>query len=191
IPNARLQEVYNWVKVNDEWLVRDVPGIGRGVGGGLMEYPWWFGTDGAYSLQALIATGDFDLARSTLRLLRDRSLEANGNGRIVHEVTTNGVVSNRGNTQETAQFVLTVGKLVRWSGDRDFAREMYPAVERGLHWLLTDMDRNRNLFPEGYGIMEVLGLDAEPIDVAVYTQGALEAAGYLARVLGDSEPGDP
>lgn len=187
IPDPRLQEVYNWVKVNTEWLVRDVPGIGRGLGGGLMEYPWWFGTE-TYSLQALMATGDFDLAKQTLRLLKNQSMKANGNGRIVHEVTTNGAVSNPGNSQETAQFILTVGKLVEWTGDLDFAREMYPAMKMGLDWLLTDMDQNGDLFPEGYGIMEVSGLNAELIDVAVYTQQALKATAYIARALDDPGP---
>jgi len=186
IPDQRLQEVYNWVKVNTEWLVRDVPGIGRGLGGGLMEYPWWFGTE-TYSLQALIASGDFDLAKQTLRLLRNQSMKANGNGRIVHEVTTNGAVSNPGNTQETAQFILTVGKLFDWTGDLDFAKEMYPAMTLGLNWLLTDMDQNHDLFPEGYGIMEVYGLNAELIDGAVYTQQALQATARIAGVL--NEPG--
>ena len=93
-----------------EWLVRDVPGIGRGVSGGFMEYPWWFGTE-TYSVQVLTATGDFELAKQTLRLLRSQSDKANGNGRIVHEITTDGAVANPGNTQETAQFILTVGKL--------------------------------------------------------------------------------
>ncbi len=184
IPDQRLQEVYNWVKINTEWLVRDVPGIGRGLGGGLMEYPWWFGTE-TYSLQALIATGNFDLAKQTLRLLKNHSMKANGNGRIVHEVTTNGAVSNRGNTQETAQFILTVGRLVDWTGDLDFAREMYPAMKMGIHWLLADMDQNRNLFPEGYGIMEVYGLNAELIDVAVYTQQALKATAHIAAILNE------
>src|SRR3989441_3798049 len=182
IPDQRLQEVYNWVKVNTEWLVRDVPGIGRGLGGGLMEYPWWFGTE-TYSLQALAATGDFELAKQTLRLLKDQSLKANGNGRIVHELTTNGVVSNPGNTQETAQFILTVGKLVDWTGDRAFARAMYPEMQAGIRWLLSDMDQNHDLFPEGYGIMEVYGLNAELIDVAVYTEQALEATARVAAVI--------
>src|SRR5262249_13392503 len=53
IPDARLQEVYDWVKIDTDWLVREVPGIGRGLGGGLMEYPWWFGTDSSYSMQAV------------------------------------------------------------------------------------------------------------------------------------------
>lgn len=184
IPDRRLQEVYNWVRINMEWLIRDVPGMGRGLGGGLMEYPWWF--PDMYSLPALIATGDFELAKQNLRLLRRVSAKENGNGRIIHEVTTNGGVSNPGNTQETAQFVTTVARLVEWSGDLAFAREMYPAMKQGLHWLLVDRDQNRDLFPEGYGIMEVLGLNAEVIDVAVYTQQALEATARVAGLLHDS-----
>ena len=184
IPDQRLQEVYNWVKVDAEWLVRDVPGVGRGLSGGFMEYPWWFGTE-TYSLQAVLEAGNPDLAQQTLRLLRNQSTKANGNGRIVHEVTTAGTVSNPGNTQETAQFILTAGKVFEWTGDLAFAREMYPAMKQGLHWLLTDMDRNRNLFPEGYGITEILGLNAELIDVSVYTQQALIATARVARILGE------
>src|SRR5947209_15281143 len=139
------------------------------------------------TLQALAATGDFELAKQTLRLLKDQSLKANGNGRIVHEVTTNGVVSNSGNTQETAQFILTVSKLFQWTGDLDFAREMYPAMKMGINWLLTDMDQNKHLFPEGYGIMEVYGLNAELIDVAVYTQQALKTTAQIAGILDEPD----
>jgi hypothetical protein len=173
------------VKVNTEWLVRDVPGMGRGLSGALPEYPWWFGTE-TYSLQAMLAAGNPELAKQTLRLLRDQSARANGNGRIIHEVTTNGGVSNPGNTQETAQFILTAARVYQWTGDRAFAREMYPTMQQGLHWLLNDMDQNRNLFPEGYGIMEVTGLNAELIDVAVYTHQALRGTAQIAQVLGHS-----
>jgi glycogen debranching enzyme len=187
IPDQRLQQVYDWVRINAEWLVREVPGIGRGISGGLMEYPWWFGTDGTYSGQALLATGHVDLVKQTLRLLQSQSAKFNGNGRIIHEVTTYGALSNPGNTQETAQFILAAGRTVQWTGDRAFAREMYPAMKQGLHWLLTDVDKNRNLFPEGYGITEILGLNAEVIDVAVYTQQALLATAEVARILGHKE----
>ena len=121
-----------------EWLVRDVPGIGRGLSGGFMEYPWWFGTE-TYSLQALTATGDFELAKQTLRLLRDQSMKVNGNGRIVHEITTDGAVSNRGNTQETAQFVLTVGKVFEWTGDQEFCQRDVSRHEEG-HRLASGRD---------------------------------------------------
>jgi glycogen debranching enzyme len=185
IPDQKLQQVYDWVRINNEWMVRDVPGIGRGLGAGLMEYPWWFGTDGAYSLHGVIPTGDFALVKQTLRLLREQSAKANGNGRIIHEVTTNGAVYNPGNTQETAHFIMTVAKTVRWTGDLAFAREMYPAMKQGLRWLLTEMDPDQNLFPGGYGITEIYGLNAELIDVAVYTQQALLATAEVARLLGD------
>ena len=185
IPDQRLQQVYDWVKIDTEWLVRDVPGIGRGLGGGLMEYPWWFSD--SYSYQALAAMGDFELAKQSIRLIRDQSVKANGNGRIVHEITTNGGIVNRGNTQETAQFVLAIGKLVQATGDLAFAREMYPTMTQGLHWLLAEVDANRNQFPEGYGVMEVLGLNTEVIDVAVYTQQALEATSKVAALLGRAE----
>jgi glycogen debranching enzyme len=185
IPDRRLQQVYDWVRVNAEWLAREVPGIGRGISGGLMEYPWWFGTDGTYSGQALLATGNVDLAKQTLRLLRSQSARFNGNGRIIHEVTTYGALSNPGNSQETAQFILAAGRAVQWTGDLSFAREMYPAMKQGLQWLLGGQDKNRNLFPEGYGITEILGLNAEVIDVAVYTQQALLVTAEVAGLLGE------
>lgn len=187
IPDQSLQEVYNWVKVNTEWLVRDVPGIGRGLGAGFPEYPWWFGCDNTYSLQAVMATGDFDLAKQTLRLLKNESMKKNGNGRIVHEISTNGVVYNPGNTQETAHFIMCIEKLFQWTGDMDFIQEMYPVMKMGIHWLLTDMDQNKNLFPEGYGITEIYGLNAELIDVAVYTQQALDATARIAGVLNEPQ----
>ena len=187
IPDRSLQEVYNWTKVNKEWLIRDVPGIGRGLGAGLPEYPWWFGCDNTYSLQAVMATGDFDLAKQTLRLLKNESMKKNGNGRIIHEISTNGVVYNPGNTQETAHFIICVAKLFEWTGDIDFIKEMYPVMKMGIQWLLTEMDQNQNLFPEGYGIMEVYGLNAELIDVAVYTQQAIEATARIAGILNEPQ----
>jgi glycogen debranching enzyme len=185
IPDTSLLKVYNWVKVNTQWLVRDVPGIGRGLSAGLMEYPWWFGCDNTYALQGVMETGDFKLAKETLRLLKNKSIEKNGNGRIPHEISTNGTVANPGNTQETAHFIMCVEKLYRWTGDKEFLREMYPTIKKGLHWLLTDQDTNRNLFPEGYGIIEISGLNAELIDVAVYTQQALVAGSKIAQILND------
>ena len=48
------------------------------------------------------------------------------------------------------------------------------------------MDKDHDLFPEGYGIMEVSGLNAELIDVAVYTQQALEATARIGEAMNDS-----
>ena len=125
IPDQRLQEVYNWSRINMEWLVRDVPGVGQGLSAGFMEYPWWFGTE-TYSLHALTDTGDFRLASKRSGCCGIQSYKVNANGRIAHEITTDGQVTNRGNTQETAQFIMTVGKVYQWTGDRTLRERCIP-----------------------------------------------------------------
>jgi len=41
-------------------------------------------------LQGVLATGDHDLVKSTIILLEKISEQTNGDGRIIHEVSTNG-----------------------------------------------------------------------------------------------------
>ncbi|MCY7423315.1 MAG: hypothetical protein LH478_16400, partial [Chitinophagaceae bacterium] len=183
IPDKKLQEAYSWGKINTEWLVSELPGIGRFLGAGAVEYPWLFGCDNSYALQGVVASGDLELAKSTLRVIKKVSENENGNGRIIHEMSSNGFVGNKGNTQETAHFAVAVWKVFEWTGDVAFLKEMYPYIKKGITWLLTEQDKNGNMFPEGYGIMEVKGLNAELIDVAVYTQQALEAATKMATIF--------
>jgi len=186
IPDKKLQQAYTWGKLNTEWLVSELPGIGRFLGAGAVEYPWLFGCDNSYASQGVVASGDLELAKSTLRTLKRVSEKANGNGRIIHEMSSNGFVYNKGNMQETPHFAIAVWKVFEWTGDKQFLAEMYPYIKKGIHWLLTEQDQNKNLFPEGNGIMEVKGLNAELIDVAVYTQQALEVASKMAAIF--SEP---
>lgn len=185
LPDKQLETVYNWVKINTRWLEMDLDGYGRFLGAGAVEYPWLFGCDNSYAIQGVSATGDFALAKSTLMMLKNVSEKVNGNGRIIHEMSTNGFVYNPGNTQETAHFITAVWKTFLWTGDITFLQDVYPYIKKGIHWLTVDMDTNQNLFPEGYGIMEVRGLNAELIDVAVYTQQALEAASNMAKLFNE------
>ena len=187
IPDKKLQQAYTWGKLNTEWLVSELPGIGRFLGAGAVEYPWLFGCDNTYAVQGVVASGDLDLAKSTLRTLKRVSEKANGNGRIIHEMSSNGFVYNKGNTQETPQFALAVWRLFEWTGDKEFLQEMYPYIKKGINWLLTEQDQNKNMFPEGNGIMEVRGLNVELVDVAIYTQQALEATSKMAAVFNEPE----
>lgn len=183
IPDKKLQEAYTWGKINTRWLVLDLPKLGRFLEAGAIEYPWLFGCDNSYALQGVVASGDPELAKSTLKIIKDVSEKVNDNGRIIHEMSSNGFVGNKGNTQETAHFAVAVWKVFEWTGDVQFLREMYPYVKKGIDWLLGDQDKNQNMFPEGYGIMEVKGLNAELIDVAVYTQQDLEVASKMSEIL--------
>ena len=185
IPDKDLEKAFEWVKYNTEWLVRDVPEIGRGLGAGMPDYPWWFGVDNEYTLQGAIATGRKDLVYATIDLIHTLSENHNGNGRIVHEVSTNGVVFNPGNINETPQFASLIWFVYQWTGDKNFLQKYFPTIKKGLVWLMEENDLDGNLFPDGYGMMEIHGLESEMIDVATYTQAAFADAAKMAAVLGD------
>ncbi|GGD80526.1 alpha-L-rhamnosidase-related protein [Paenibacillus nasutitermitis] len=181
----KFNEVFNWVKWNNQWLIQQVDGVGRGLTAGGPTYPWWFGCDNTYSLQGVLAIGDHQLAKDTLDLLLRKSEEANGNGRFIHEVTTMGAVSNPGNTQETAHYIAFVWEMFRWTGDEVLLRRHYAYCVKGIDWLLGEMDPDGDLFPSGYGIIEIAGLNMELVDTAVYTAKALQAMTEMSRYLQD------
>ena len=186
LSDKELETTFRWLKYNTDWLIADVEGIGRGVCAGLPDYPWWFGGDMDYTLKGLIATGQKDLVYSTIDLLYNISEKTNGNGRIVHEVSTNGAVYNPGNVNETAQFVSLIWDVFCWTGDKSFLDKYFPAVVKGLTWLKGN-DKDGNFLPDGFGMMEVHGLNSEMVDVAVYSQKAFSDASRMAAILGKKE----
>ncbi|MCP9763618.1 glycogen debranching protein [Lacihabitans soyangensis] len=179
-----LEKGFRWIKYNNDWLIRDVEGQGRGLCAGLPDYPWWFGVDNEYTLKGLIATGRKDLVYSTIDLIHGISEKTNGNGKIVHEVSTNGAVFNNGNVNETPQFASLIWEVFCWTGDKAFLNKYFPTIEKGLEWLLKENDKDGNLLPDGFGMMEIHGMDSEMIDVAVYSQKAFADAAKMAKVLG-------
>ena len=186
IPDKKMQEAFEWLKYNCDWLVRTVPEIGTGITAGIPDYPWWFGVDSEYALKGYMAIGQIDAVNSTIALLDSVSNAVNGNGKIIHEMSTNGVVFNKGNINETPQFASLIWEIFQWNGDIEFLKKYFPTIEKGLEWLMAENDENENLFPDGFGMMEIHGLDSEMIDVAAYTQRAFEDASKMALALEDS-----
>ena len=186
LSDAKLTQAMRWLKYNADWLINDVDGIGRGITAGMPDYPWFFGGDMTYSLQGLISSGRKDVAYSTIDLIAKLSKSTNGNGRIVHEVSTNGAVYNPGNINETPQFASLIYKVYCWTGDRDFLNKYFPLVEKGLGWLMLQ-DKDHNLIPDGNGMMEIHGLDSEMIDVATYSAKAFLDASKMAEAVGRTD----
>lgn len=188
IPNEIVQEAFTWIKLNYDMLNRKVPGLGEGLGAGMPTYPWWFGCDNNYAVLGLLPIGQFELAKKTLRTLAHFSEIHNKNGRIPHEVVANNFMYNAGNTQETPQFTRTVYQTFLWTGDREFLKEVYPICKKGvLNWLLEEMDSDKDILPEGYGITEIADLNMELLDTAIYTYEALRAISKMAGILGEKE----
>lgn len=187
IPDKKLEQAFRWVKYNADWLVRTVPAFGSGISAGLPDYPWWFGADSDYTLQGLIATGNKSLVYSSINLLNTISEKENGNGRIIHEVSTNGSVYNPGNLNEIPQFASMVAEVYKWTGDKAFLQKYFPTVKKGMTWILAENDKDKNLLADGFGMMEIHGLNSEMIDVAAYTQKAFEDAAFMAKALNEIE----
>ncbi|AVR46121.1 glycogen debranching protein [Christiangramia fulva] len=183
IPDKKIQQLFEWLKYNSEWLVQEVPEIGTGITAGIPDYPWWFGVDSEYALKGYMAVGQEEAVNKTIRLLDSVSMAVNGNGRIIHEMSTNGAVFNKGNINETPQFASLIWEIYKWNGDKHFLQKYFPTIKKGLEWLLQENDKNGNLFPDGFGMMEIHGLDSEMIDVAAYTQRAFADAAKIAAEL--------
>ncbi|MGC1242120.1 MAG: glycogen debranching protein, partial [Chryseosolibacter sp.] len=153
IPDSGVQQMYEWLKYNTQWLVRAVPEHGTGLSAGLPDYPWWFGCDNTYALQGVLATGDHSLVKNTILLLNKISKQTNANGRIIHEVSTNGSVYNAGNVNETAQFITLVWNYYSWTGDKALITQVYPDLQKGINWLQKEKDPDHNGYPNGSGMM--------------------------------------
>ena len=188
-PDASLTRAWDWLKWNNDWLVCEVPGVGRGLAAGIEDYMWWFGCDSAYSVLGCLALGQHDIAISTLDLIRERSEAVNSpSGRVLHECVTDGTVVHPGCTQETPHFTEAVWKVYRWTGDLDFLRRSYKFCRRGLlEWTIGQCCRGAELLPYGYGITETLGLDLQCLDTAVHTARALRVLGGMAEEIGDHD----
>ena len=182
-PDSTLNQTFEWLKYNCDWLIQEVPEVGRGIVAGIPDYPWWFGVDSEYALQGYMAVGQQDAVYETIHLLDSVSNVVNGNGRIIHEMSTNGAVFNPGNINETPQFATLIWKTYQWNGDRAFLRKYFPTIRKGLDWLMKENDGNKNGFPDGFGMMEIHGLNSEMIDVATYTQAAFTHASLIAKEL--------
>lgn len=223
LPDPRLQAAFDWGKLNLADLkrtvtdveVRDVdegraypPPVARlprltGIGAGYPDYPWYFGTDGAYTAWPLVASGQWEEAKDHLRAIKVVSRAINGaSGKVIHEVVTDGSVyfgalHHPGNTNETAQFATAVELLWKWSGDDAFRDEMYDFVRDGIRYITSSgcpvdpsgegtCDNDGDGWPEGRGMVERSGMGAEKLDVTAYTWQALRALHRMAESKGDA-----
>ena len=191
-PDTLVDEALHWAKLNCQMLARNVPPYGLGAGAGLPAYAWWFGIDSAYATLPMLQAGLFELARATLDLLKRVSVETNTDepGRVIHELTTTGVVFNPGNLVETPAFTRAVHHYWLWTGDRAWLQEMYPFCKQGLlDYTLGRNDPDGDLCPSGRSIIETLEMHAgfECIDVASYTWEALIRLADMAPAAGDAD----
>ena len=134
--------------------------------------PWFVAPFGRDALITALQTLAFEpyIARGTLRFLAAHQASAEDvftdaePGKILHELRQGEMANCReipfipyyGTADATPLFVVLLAEYLRWTGDVEFALELWPAVERALGWMAT--------FPDGfiaYRRRSPVGLDNE------------------------------
>ena len=166
-------------------LTLNLSQVGQGLIAGLPEFAWFFGCDTYYSLSGLLVSGLRDTALANLRLLAGYARKQNG--RIPHEIVQNGEMFNPGNSIETAEYLISVERAFRWTGDRAFLNEIYPVCKSGLFdYLLGECDPQGDLLPGGAGLLELSSAKhGKKLDVASCLYQALGSIAYLAKAMND------
>lgn len=182
-PNPLLNEAFAWAKVSAADLMLDVPNLGRAPVGGLPDYPWWFGCDIAYGVLPMLPAGLGKDAGAALRTLAELSRRHNGNGRVIHEVVTNGVVTNGGNLVETLLLARALYHTYCWTGDRSLLDDMFPFCLDGvMGYALGERLAEGECVPQGESMAETPDAHSgvQTLDVGAYTAEALDLLGELA-----------
>ena len=215
VPDAAIQAAFDWGKLNladmqrtvRDVMVRDTmegtvyptpltPSfpVLSGFGAGYPDYPWFFGTDGAYSTFSLSSVGQWEEAKNHIDTIRKVSQLVNGStGKVIHECVTDGSIyfgtnAQNGDVNETAEFATAVATLWRWSGDNSVRDDNYDFIIAGLKYITTNLvtgNLNPDGWPEGAGMVEATGMGALKLDVAVYTIRALNDLVEMAQSKGD------
>ncbi len=154
--------------------------------GGIPDYSALFSCDTAYAVPGAVGGGFRETAKGTLLCLAKWARLQSG--RVPHQVNTQGTaVIASGNSQETQQYVVACGRYLDWTGDVDFIRDNYDLFKKNLEWVARHLIREDEIYPAGYGIMEVEGANGKNIDAACYLFQAFSAMVSIADGLGELE----
>jgi glycogen debranching enzyme len=186
-PESGMDRAYSLQNLCMDMLTLEMPGVARGAVAGLPSFAWFFGCDTYYSIGGLLVAGQAETAISTLRLLANNARRQGG--RIPHEITPTGRLFNPGNSVETAQFVTSVERAYRWTGDRAFLQEMYGVCKEGIFdYLLGECDPEHTYLPDGPGLLELRSAGrGRKLDVAAALHQGLRSLAYLAASVSDPE----
>ncbi len=186
-PEPGIDRAYSLQNVCMDMLTLEMPGVACGAVAGFPSFAWFFGCDTYYSISGLLMAGQTEAAISNLRLLAN--IARRQGGRVPHEITQTGKLFNPGNAVETAQFVISVERAYRWTGDRAFLQEMYGVCKEGIFdYLLGECDPEHTYLPDGPGMLELRSASrGRKLDVAAALHQGLRSLAYLAGSISDPQ----
>ena len=204
LPDAHLQQAYDWSRISIVKGFVDNPFLGRGLVAGYGPskgayrpgFAWFFGRDSFWTSFALISAGDFANARAAIQFISHFQRD---DGKIPHEISQSASLVDWfkqfpygfASADATPLYAIAAGDYVRASGDLAFAREQAPRLWKALAFMQSTLDEAgfpRNL-QVGHGWVE--GGPLLPVRVEFYQAGcyveALRSLATLARFIGDDQ----
>ena len=204
VPDAQLQEAYDWARVSMLQGLVTNPYLGTGLIAGYRTsgssqrpgFAWFFGRDALWTSLALNAAGDFATTRTALDFL---SKYQRTDGKITHEISQGASFVNwfkdypypYAAADATPLYIITMDDYVRHSGDIAFIKEKWDSVWRAYQFLKSTYDK-QNL-PQNFGIGHgwVEGGPLLPISTEFYQSGlgvqALLSLSNLGRLVGKED----
>jgi glycogen debranching enzyme len=201
LPDAELQEAYDWARVSLVQGVVTNPTMGTGlVAGyrtsGLSQRPgfaWFFGRDSFWSSFALDSEGDFATARTAIEFVQKYQRE---DGKIPHEIAQGASYVNwfkdypygYASADATPLYIIAANEYVKESGDVEFARTNWDKLWKAYQFLRSTYDANG--LPKNFGVGTgwVEGGPLLPVKTELYQAGlaveALRALANLAQLTG-------
>ncbi len=213
VPDAEIQEAYDWARIDLLQARVDNPIVGSGLIAGYGPsgtqrpgfaesqrpgFDWFFGRDALWTTLALDSEGDFGDARTALELLAKYQ---RADGKIPHEISQSaGLVDWFGKypygyaaADATPLFLIAASDYVEQSGDVAFAREKWDSIERAYQFLNSTLDGDGFAQNAGVGHGWVESGPLVPVRTEIYQAAlgieALRAMGSLARSIGKTEIG--
>jgi len=204
IPDAHLQQAYDWSRISVVKGFVDNPFLGRGLVAGYGPskgayrpgFAWFFGRDSFWTSFALTSAGDFANARAAIQFISHFQRD---DGKIPHEISQSASLVDWfkqfpygfASADATPLYAIATADYVRASGDVAFAREQAPRLWKALDFMRSTLDEAgfpRNLHV-GHGWVE--GGPLLPVRVELYQAGcyveALRSLAMLARLLNDEQ----
>jgi glycogen debranching enzyme len=205
LPDAELQQAYDWARISLAQSMVDNPLVGRGMVAGYRVdagdrrpgYDWFFGRDALWSALGLDASGDFASSRAALEFLSRFQRE---DGKITHEVPqSTGPLQPLQKTPSayaaadaTPLYPIAFDDYVTRSGDLQFARDKWTSLQSAIKFLRATFDTSGPAAGlaanDGNGHGWVEGGPLYPAYMEYYQAGlgveALRAWAHLARATG-------
>jgi glycogen debranching enzyme len=218
----------------NRWLARaraDVRMLLTDTSDGPVPYagiPWFVAPFGRDSEIAALQVLPFEpeIARGTLRFLARYQGRTHDDftdqepGKILHEYRRGEMAACReivfipyyGSVDATPLFIILLAEYLRWTGDEDLVRALWPAFERALGWIRGNDGRHGDAFltyirrsPRGLdnqgwkdaqdAVMHDSGALAPPpialVEVQAYKHAALLGAAEIAATVGRGELAGP